>query len=271
MRERLKVGLALAVIGWAAAATSQTADELIAKNIEARGGLEKIRAIQSMRLTGTLTVGDAAMPSVLEVKRPNKTRWEFTLRGQMAVQAYDGTTAWALAPFAGKPVPERLSPEDSKDMELQADMDGPLVDYRAKGHRVEVMGVAKIREHDAWRLTVSLKNGDVRDIYVDLKTHLQVLVVAHRIVQGKQAGIETEPGDYRQVMGVMLPYTFETRADGSPQTQTVRFQKIEVNVPIDDSRFPMPVGQPTEGPRPAPTPAASPPPGRSVTPARAPA
>ena len=143
MRASLRVSLAVAGIAWAAAAASQTADELIAKNIEARGGLEKIQAIQTMRLTGTLTVGDAAMPSVLEVKRPNKTRWEFTLRGQMAVQAYDGTTAWAIAPFAGKPEAEPMSAEDSKDMELQADMDGPLVDYRAKGHRVEAMGLER--------------------------------------------------------------------------------------------------------------------------------
>ncbi len=123
MRASLRVSLAVAGIAWAAAAASQTADELIAKNIEARGGLEKIQAIQTMRLTGTLTVGDAAMPSVLEVKRPNKTRWEFTLRSQMAVQAYDGTTAWAIAPFAGKP--ERRMSGGSNHWSF-GDMDGTL-------------------------------------------------------------------------------------------------------------------------------------------------
>ena len=93
MKRRLWLGLAVAEIASMVAVSAQTADELIAKNIEARGGLEKIQAIQSMRLTGTLSVGDAAMPSLLEVKRPNKTRWEFTVNGQTAVQAYDGTTA----------------------------------------------------------------------------------------------------------------------------------------------------------------------------------
>lgn len=267
MKHTLRLGFAAVGIGMAVGAAGQTADELIAKNVEARGGLEKIRAIESMRLTGTLSIGDAKMPSVLEVKRPNKTRWEFTLEGQMAVQAYDGTTAWAVAPFAGKPDPEPMSAEDLKDMELQADMDGPLVDYRAKGHRVEVMGLEKFGGRDAWRLRVTLRNGDVRDVYLDLKTHLQIVTVAHRVVQGKPAEIESELGDYRQVGGVMLPYFFETRVRGVPQKQSVRFEKIELNVPIDDSRFRMPVpkNEPERAqPIPAtPTPPASP---RSGTP-----
>ncbi len=248
------LGFAVVGIGSAVGVAAQTADELIAKNVEARGGLEKIRAIASMRLTGTLSIGDAKMPSVLEVKRPNKTRWEFTLDGQTAVQAYDGTTAWAVAPFAGKPDPEPMSAEDLKDMELQADMDGPLVDYRAKGHRVELMGLEKIGGRDAWRLKVTLRNGDVRDVYLDLKTHLQIVTVARRMVQGRPAEIESELGDYRQVGDVMLPHFFETRARGVPQKQSVRFEKIELNVPIDDSRFRMPIAKNApERAQPAPT------------------
>jgi outer membrane lipoprotein-sorting protein len=253
MRRRLWLGLALAQIGSMAAVPAQTVDELIAKNIEARGGLAKIQAIQSMRLTGTLSVGGATMPSLLEVKRPDKTRWEFTVNGETAVQAYDGTTAWAVVPFAGKTEPEPLSAEDSKDMELQADMDGPLVNYRAKGNRVELMGVEKIADHDAWRLKVTLRNGDVRDVYLDLKTHLQIVTVAHRVVQGRAAEIESELGDYREVGGVLLPHFFETKAQGVSQKQSVRFDRIELNVPIDDSRFRMPAAKkPTEAPRTTP-------------------
>jgi hypothetical protein len=256
----MRLGLWIAFLAAAGpGAMAQTADELIEKNIEARGGLEKIQAIQSMRLTGTLSVGDAAMPSLLEVKRPNKTRLEFTVNGQTAVQAYDGTTAWAVVPFAGRAEPERMSAEDSRDMELQADMDGPLVNYRAKGHRVELMGLEKIADHDAWRLKVTLRNGDARDVFLDLNTHLQIVTVAHRIVQGKLAEIESKLGDYREVGGVLLPYSFETTARGVPQKQSVRFDKIELNVPIEDSRFRMPAAKkPAEVPQPTPTPAKSP-------------
>ena len=98
----------------------------------------------------------------------------------------------------------------------------------------------------------------MRDIFLDLKTHLQVLVIAHRTVQGSQAEIENEIGDYRQVMGVLLPYSFETKTRGAPQKQSVKFEKIELNVPIDDSRFRMPVAKkPATAAQPAPTPAPS--------------
>jgi outer membrane lipoprotein-sorting protein len=254
----LLIGFAVATLCPAAAA-AQTADELIAKNLEARGGLEKLRAIQSMRLTGTLTVGESTMPSVLEVKRPNKTRWEFTVNGQTAVQAYDGKEAWAVAPFAGQTEPEPMSTEDAKDVALQADMDGPLVDYRAKGHRVELMGLEKVGGRDAWRLKVILHDGDVRDLYLDLKTHLQIASIARRTVRGRPVEVESELGDYREVGGVLLPHSFETRVKGVRETQSVRFDKIELNVPIDDSRFSRPpVKEPSRVPQPAPTPAARP-------------
>lgn len=255
----LGLWLGLAAALGPAAGAAQTADELIAKNLEARGGLEKLQAIQSMRLTGTLTVGDSSMPSVLEVKRPNKTRWEFTVNGQTAVQAYDGKEAWAVAPFAGRSEPESMSPEDAKDVELQADMDGPLVNYRTKGNRIELMGLEKFGGREAWRLKVTLHNGDARDIYLDLKTHLQIASVARRMVQGKPAEVESVVGDYREVGGVLLPHLFETKVKGIPQTQSVRFEKIELNVPIDDSRFSRPPArEPSQSPQPAATPAAKP-------------
>jgi len=98
MRKRAIVAVAVLA---ASCAAGQTAEELIAKNIAARGGLEKLRAVQTMRLTGTMKVGDDAMPSILELKRPNKSRWQFTFDGQTAIQAFDGNSGWMLIPFAG--------------------------------------------------------------------------------------------------------------------------------------------------------------------------
>ncbi len=237
----MQLGLWIALLGAAGpAAAAQTADALIAKNIEARGGLEKLQAIQSMRLTGTLSIGD----------------------GQTVVQAYDGTVAWAVVPFTGKPEPQRMSAEDWKDMELQADMDGPLVNYQAKGHRVEVMGVEKLGGGEAWRLKVTLRNGDVRDIYLDLKTHLQVLTVARRTIEGKEVEVASEVGDYRRVMDVMLPHSFETKARGITRKQSVRFEKIDINVAIDDSRFAMPVAKTSQTQVPEPEPWSGAPKGR---------
>ena len=112
----------IAAIGMLAAslAAGQTADELIAKNFEARGGLENLKAVQTMRLTGTMKAGRDSLPSVLELKRPNKSRWEFTLDGQTAVEAFDGEGGWTWIPFAGQTEPQPMSEEESLDAELNA-------------------------------------------------------------------------------------------------------------------------------------------------------
>ena len=166
----------LAGIGlWLVAALSaaETAEELVAKNIQARGGLEKIKSVQSMRMTGTMRLGDERLPTTLELKRPNKSRWEFTLEGQTAVQAYDGKTAWMIMPFEGQTEPQIMTDQEARDIEMQADVDGPLVDAAAKGNTIELVGKETIEGGvEAWHLRITRKNGDARDLYLDAKTYL---------------------------------------------------------------------------------------------------
>ncbi len=242
MRKK-RFGLLLAGLGLAAALAGETptAEELVAKNVQARGGLEKIKSVQSMRMTGTMKIGDESLPTLLEIKRPAKTRWEFTMEGQTAVQAYDGKTAWMTMPFAGVTEPQVMSASETADIELQADVDGPLVDSAAKGIRIELAGRETIDGGvEAWRLKIQRKGGDTRDLYLDAKTYLQVLAVTRRSVDGRDVEIRSRIGDYREVGGLMLPHSFEASAAGVPETQSLKFEKIELNVPIDDSRFAMP-------------------------------
>jgi outer membrane lipoprotein-sorting protein len=240
---RKRSGFLLAGFGLAAALSGETptAEELVAKNIQARGGLEKIKAVQSMRLTGTMRLGEESLPTTLEIKRPAKTRWEFTLEGQTAIQAYDGKTAWMTMPFAGITEPQPMSASETADIELQADIDGPLVDAAAKGITIELAGRETIEGGiDAWRLTIRRKSGDTRDLYLDAKTYLQILAVTRRSVDGRDVEIHSRIGDYRDVSGLMLPHSFDASAKGVPEVQSLKFEKIELNVPIDDSRFTMP-------------------------------
>ena len=241
-RTLARLGFALG-IGLAAGITAaETAEELISKNIQARGGLEKIKAIQSMRMTGTMRLGDEKMPTTLELKRPAKSRWEFTLEGQTAIQAYDGKTAWAIMPFEGQTEPRIMTDQEAKDVEMQADIDGPFVDPAAKGITIELVGKETIEGGiETWKLRVSRKTGETREIYLDAKTYLQVLAVTRRTGGGEgPTEIRSRISDYRNVGGVMLPHSFVASAEGISQTQALEFSKIEVNVPIDDSRFAMP-------------------------------
>ncbi len=251
---RFGVIVAAAFWGGAALAPAQTAEELIAKNIAARGGIENIKAVQTMRLTGTMKTGDDTLPSVLELKRPNKSRWEFTLDRQTAVQAFDGTDGWTWIPFAGQAEPRSMSDEERKDAAQQADIDGPLVDYAQKGSRIELVPHDRDYLPDDWKLKVTLKSGEVRFIYLDPKTFLQSASVLTRQVDGRSMEVRSEVGDYRKEGSLMLPHSFTASTQDGAPAQSLQFSRIELNVPIDDDRFRMPPPKRPAQPDTAPTP-----------------
>src|ERR1700757_1968475 len=131
----------------ASGALAVTADELAAKNIAAKGGLDKLNAIQSLRLSGKLRVngGTIELGYTELVKRPGSIRYEAQLQGLTRVQAYDGTQAWQINPFQGRKDPERLSADDAKALgENAADFTGVLVDYKAKNYQLDYLGTEDI-------------------------------------------------------------------------------------------------------------------------------
>jgi outer membrane lipoprotein-sorting protein len=222
-------------------ATAQTVDELIAKNVEARGGLDKLKSVQTIRLTGKMTMGPGMeAPVRLELKRPNSVRMEYTFQGMTGVQAWDGTSGWAISPFSGKTDPEPLSPEDAKEAEEQSDMDGPLVDYKAKGHSVELVGKEKLEGSDTYKLKVTLKNGTVNYTYLDADSYLAIREESKRTVRGSDVEVESTIGDYKEVGGLLIPHSIQNGAKGRPEKQDIVIDKIELNPPLDDARFKMP-------------------------------
>jgi outer membrane lipoprotein-sorting protein len=232
--------LALAVVA-AVPVSAQTLDEILAKNLEARGGLEKMKSVQTLRMTGTMTVGPGLeAPFVIEQKRPNLMRMDFTLQGMTGSQAYDGKTGWQLMPFSGRKDPEPIPEDQLKQLEEQADFDGPLIDYKSKGNAVELVGKEKVEGSDAWKIKVTLKNGDVRYIYLDADQYLEVRAEGKTTIRGTEMEFESTMGDWKSVDGLMLPFTAESGQKGSPQKMKMTIKEAVLNVPIDDARFKMP-------------------------------
>jgi len=248
MFRRLCFGVvAIAVL--APAVWAQTVDEIIAKNIQARGGMDKLKSVQSIKSTATMAMGPGMeAPGLLIQKRDNLARLEFTIQGLTAVQAYDGKNAWQIMPFMGKKDPELMSGDETKELQEMADMDGPLVDYKSKGNQVELLGKEKIEGTDAYKLKVSLKNGDVQTNYIDADSFLEIKEETKRMVRGTEQVVESSIGDYKEVNGIIFPFAVESGVKGSQEKQKLTFTKIELNVPVEDSIFKMPP--------PAPKPAA---------------
>jgi outer membrane lipoprotein-sorting protein len=240
--------VALAVL--APCLLAQSVDDIIAKYVQARGGSEKLKSVQSIKTTATMTMGPGMeLPGTVIQKRPKMARLEFSAQGLTAVQAFDGKDAWQIMPFMGKKDPELMAADEAKETEEMADVDGPLVDYKSKGHQVELQGKEKVEGTDAYKLKLTLKNGDVQTIYLDADSFLEIKEVTKRTVRGTDQEIEAAIGDYKEVKGMMFPFAIENTVKGSDQKQKITITNIELNVPVDDSIFKMPAAPKTDAPK----------------------
>jgi Outer membrane lipoprotein-sorting protein len=227
-----------------ASARAQSVDEVIASNIKARGGLEKIKAVRSVRTTSKLTVGSFRAAYVQENKRPDRVREEAIVQGMAQVQAFDGKAAWQVSPFSGRKDPELMSQDDTKTLLIDADIDGPLVDYRQKGHKAELVGHDSVEGTDCYKVKLSLKNGDVRYYFLDSDSFLELKIENQSNIRGTVQYTETYFGDYEQVNGIYYPFAVETGDKGSDSRTKFAVDKVELDVPLDDARFLMPAAKP---------------------------
>ena len=220
-----------------------TADEIIARQVAARGGLDKLKAIQSLKFEGAVLVyGGTIRLHVVELKkRPGLVREEASLQGLTNVQAYDGIGGWQIQPFQGRRDPERMSADDSKQLADEADIDDPIVDYRAKGGAVEYLGKEDVDGTPAYKLRLTEKSGDQLTYFIDVDTLMTIRVASRRLLRGSEENVVTDYGDYEKVAGVYFPFESESGPPGaSDQDKTkVTFDTGEAGVAIDDAKFRM--------------------------------
>lgn len=222
-------------------AHAQTLDEIMAKHYEAQGGLPLLQKMTTARITGKMQIGPGMeAPLTMEKKRPGKVRMDFTFSGMTGTTAFDGTQGWQVMPFMGKKDPEAMSADDAKEVEQQADFDGPLVDWKAKGHALELIGKESVEGAETFKLKLTRKNGQVEFYYIDTETFLILKQTAKRTVRGTEVDGESLFSDYKEVDGIMFAFSMTNGVVGSEQKQTMTFEKIEIDPAIDDARFHMP-------------------------------
>ena len=225
---------------FAAALSAQTAEELVNRNLQAKGGIDKIKALRTLRESGKLQNGGFTAQVGQDSMAPNLLRQTFTVQGMTQIQAYDGTTGWKISPFEGRKDPERLGDDELRDIMENAIFLGPLVDYQAQGSRVEYIGKDLIDGDDVYRLKVTLKNGDLYYYYLDPETFLEVRMEKVRFIRGAVRESVIECGSYKLVAGVYMPFTYEVGSKQSAERSKITYDKIEPNVTLDPAEFKMP-------------------------------
>lgn len=227
------------VTGLSPMASAQTVDDLLAKYYKARGGLDRLKGLTTIRMAGKLVAGGQEMQMQVLQKRPNLVRQEMTVMNQRVVNAFDGQRAWSINPFMGSSDPQEVPAAQTQAMRNQADFDGPLVDPQAKGHKVDLLGPGTVEGRRTNRLKVTTKAGAAMEVDLDAETGLEVRITRDVEQGGNKMKVETFTSDYRDVSGLLMPFSVRTLINGQPQAQ-MTIDRIEIGVPIDDAAFKMP-------------------------------
>ena len=255
-----------------------SAVEVAEKNAAARGGLQAWHAVQAMTMSGKMGVGgnqratlkipgtstrgqeyakprradEVYLPFVMELKRPRKMRFELQVKGDTAVQVYDGTNGWKLRPYLNRRVVEPFTAEELASSAKQQELDGPLLDYAAKGSRIELEGTEKVEGNDTYKIKLTVKSGETMHLWIDAQTFLETKIEGRpRRLDGSMHPVEIYQRDYRSVDGLTMPFLLETRvlpvgknalglADTPVPPERMVIEKIVVNPNLDEARFARP-------------------------------
>jgi outer membrane lipoprotein-sorting protein len=217
-------------------------DEIVASNLAARGGKARLQGLRSLRETGTVKASGGRIARVVrEMKRPGLLRLEFSTEGTTSVFAHDGKTGWQIAPLQGEFEPRAMPPEAEATAGVdQRDIEGPLLNWREKGHVVELVGSEALPGGEAFQLKVTLAGGAVRYDWVDAATHQIVRSRVTRTIRGRTVELDNLFSEFRTVGGLVFPHHIETRAKDRPEVLTITVEKIELDPSLDDARFRMP-------------------------------
>ena len=235
-------------------AAAQTADEIVTKVLAARGGVTRIKAVHSQRISGTINFGPGADgPFLVELERPGKMHIEVTVQGQTLVRSYDGkSTGWILNPFVENKTVQPMTAEDISNISDESDFDGPLVDYKQKGNLIALVGKEDVDGEPAYRLKLTNKKGDMRNYFFDAESFRLIKWEGTRKVGDRDVPWESVFHDYREVDGIQFAFEIDSDAPGTGQAQKIIADKIEVNPQIDESHFGKPVAPAAPPPADAP-------------------
>ena len=287
LRKSLSILIAVAfAITLAAAAdnpispSALSASQIVDKNVAARGGLQAWRGVQALTYTGNLGVGgnqrqplpatvpgrkvnpltlapsrraeEVQLPFVMELARPRKLRFELQFRGQTALQVFDGANGWKLRPYLNRLEVEPYTPEEMNVASMQADLDGYLVDYAAKGTKVELVGMDKVEDRNTYKVKLTMKDGKTLQVWIDAQTFLEAKVEGTpRRLDGVYHPVEIYYRDYRPVNGLQIPFLLETKVlpvnktatgyrDTPVPVEKIVVEKVVVNPRLDPSAFSKP-------------------------------
>lgn len=221
--------------------SAQTADEVITKFIDAKGGKEKLASLQTLKVVSSFQMGPDMKAPMTRTYINNKCmRMELSIQGMTMVQCLNGESGWYISPFQGKTEPEKMNEDDLKEVKQEADITGPLFNYKEKGNKVELIGKEEMEGTDVFKLKVTRASGDIVYLFIDASNYMLLKETVKQKTKDKEVEADILFSNYKMVEGISFPFSMEFRQAGESAGQTITVESIEVNPKVDESIFKMP-------------------------------
>ncbi len=221
------------------AAQSPTVDEIVARNLAAKGGVERLRAVNSVKMTGRVKNPGGEYPIVTWAMRPNKMRRESIHDGLRFVLGFDGMTVWQINPLVSPKAREIAGPQADRTRQDAGDFDTPLLDYKARGTTVELVGTEAVQGITMHRLTVKSKNGSIQEIYINAETMLEAKIVMQMEQGGRKGVVTSEFYNYKEADGLTVPFSIRQTFNGQVMAEAI-YDEVQFDVLMADTLFTMP-------------------------------
>jgi hypothetical protein len=244
MFRRVAACLALVAVGAGnAAPVVMTAEQVAERNVNARGGLEAWRKVDTMVWAGHMVSMRAEIPGmlfVMEQQRPNKRHFQLRTAGMKMMRIFDGKHGWIERPSqqGGPPDVKAYTPAELAFEQRSPGLDGPLIDYQAKGNTLALEGLEEVEGRRAFRLKVVLSNGEVDHVWVDPQTFLELRYDRPSYgPPGAKQTVSVFYRDYKEFDGLQVPTIIETAAGPGQSPDRMVIERVTVNARLDQSAF----------------------------------
>jgi outer membrane lipoprotein-sorting protein len=226
---------------------SETLDQILKKNYESRGGLKKLKQVKSFLFEGKIVIPMQGLEFPVKVwqKKPNLMRMEANVMEKMVIQAYNGKIAWWIMPFMGVNDPAEMPENEGKEVIQQAESLDPLVDYKEKGHKLELVGKEDMEGTEVFKLKLTEKDGRIVLFFLETDSCIEIKTATY-IKRGEEENlVESFLGDYKEVEGIMFPFSVESKMNGNTVTK-MAIESVKLNEKMDNSLFEMPAKKTVE-------------------------
>lgn len=228
--------LSFAVTGllFSAMTFAQTAEELVEKHISAIGGMENWKKVNSIRQEATLSVQGMDIPVVITAVHNKATKQEYTVMGMTGYSIITAEGGWNFNPMQGQTKPQPITQDELKYGKDQLDLQGDFVDYKAKGHSIQLMDKEDVEGVECLKLKLTRKSGNESIFFFDPKTYYIVRTSSKISANGQEVESVVNLSNYQKLPeGIVVPHTIENSAIPAPITLT----KVIINGKIDEAVF----------------------------------